>query len=155
MIRLGIIGAGAAVRELHWPVLQKLDSEVQVVRISNATIESARAFAKSVGSPKFGCDYRELLSDREIDAVLIAVPIEFNATVLIDAVNAGKHVLAEKPIAATRREALRVLKTCSKSNRVVAIAENFRFRGDLRRARELLQEWAIGDVFAFQLQVCF
>jgi predicted dehydrogenase len=155
MIRLGIIGAGAAVRELHWPVLRELSSQIEVVAVANRTVESARAFAKRIGDVRVCACYHELLSDPEIDAVLIAVPIEFNAKVLIDAVRAGKHALAEKPIAATRREALQVLRVCSKSHRSVAIAENFRYRGDLRRARELIQENRIGGVFAFQLQVCF
>jgi len=155
MIHLGIIGAGTAFRELHWPVLQELSEEIQVVGIANRTVESARACATQLGNPRVFLNYHELLSDPTIDAVLIAVPIELNAAALVDAVKANKHVLAEKPIAATRREALRVLKVCSKSNRVVAIAENFRYRADLRHARELLQEKRIGDIFAFQLQVCF
>lgn len=135
--------------------MQELASEIRIVRISNRTIEGARAFAEMAGNPEFGADYHALLSDPKVDAVLVAVPIEFSASILVEAVNARKHVLAEKPIAATRREALRVLKACSKSHCVVAIAENFRFREDLKRARKLLQEDVIGRVFAFQLEVCF
>jgi len=98
--------------------------------------------------------YRDLLADPEVDAVLIAVPIEVNHSVLIDAMRSGKHVLAEKPLAATPEQGLAVLDTPA-PNSVVAIAENFRYRRDLAKAREILAQGLIGEVFAFQLSVKF
>jgi predicted dehydrogenase len=83
------------------------------------------------------------------------VPIEHNASFLIEAVEAGKHVLAEKPIAANVAEARRVLRACRHSDRVVAIAENFRYRDDILYARRLVESGAIGSVQCFQVTSVF
>jgi predicted dehydrogenase len=75
--------------------------------------------------------------------------------VLIDAALSEKHVLAEKPLAATPQQGVEVLRACSESPAVIAIAENIRYRADLQKARELLQAGEIGEVFAFQMTVYF
>jgi len=90
-----------------------------------------------------------------VDAVLTAVPIDLNGAVLIDAVRAGKHVMAEKPICATPREGRRVLSACGKTQRVVAVGENFRYRRDILKAKQLIASGKIGRVFTFQLNVKF
>jgi predicted dehydrogenase len=72
---------------------------------------------------------------------------------MIDSVAAGKHVIAEKPIAATPAEGLQVLQACSGAKSVVMIGENFRYRRDLMKARELVSSGAIGEPFAFDLNV--
>jgi len=155
MIKLGIIGAGAIVYKQHWPVLQQLSKEFQVVAVANRNPQNAARFAKLAGGARVHEDYRELLHDEGVDAILTAVPIELNGPVLLDAVRSGKHVLAEKPIAATPKEARRILDECREQHSVVAIAENFRYRSDLIKAQQLLSEGKIGTVFAFQLNVKF
>jgi len=150
---LGIIGAGAAVRAIHWPILKRLSAEIRVVAVASGRPQNAKAFARMVGGARVYEDYRGMLADSEIDAILTAVPIMMNATVLIDCVRSGKHVLAEKPIAATPAEAGRVLKECSKSRAVIGIAENFRYREDVSEARRLIAKGEIGDLSAFQVNV--
>lgn len=154
-IRLGIIGAGGAVRKLHWPVLEKMRRQIQVVAVASRLREKAVEVASLAGGATVYENYRELLTDSGVDAVLTAVPIESNARVLIDSVRAGKHVIAEKPIAATPAEGLEVLRACSETPKVVLIAENYRYRQDLLKAREILMSGAIGALFAFQLNVRF
>src|SRR6266511_2420206 len=95
MIRLGVIGAGAVVQRVHWPVLKEIGKQIRVVAVASRRPQNARAFARQTGSARVYNDYREMLQDPSIDAVLTAVPIELNAAVLIDAVRAAKHVMAE------------------------------------------------------------
>lgn len=154
-LKLGLLGAGAAMRRLHLPALAVLRDEIRVVDVWSRSADNARAIAQQHGIERWCADYRELLSDRDVDAVLIAVPIERNASLLMEAVEAGKHVLAEKPIAATVPEARRVLEAVGRSDRVVAIAENFRYREDVRRARSLIEAGAIGAVQCFQANMVF
>jgi predicted dehydrogenase len=106
-----------------------------------------------VGSARVYEDYHGLLRDPTVDAVLTAVPIDLNGAVLIDAVRAGKHVMAEKPICATPREGRRVLSECGKAKRVVAVGENFRYRRDILKAKQLIAAGKIGEIFTFQLNV--
>ena len=155
MIRLGVIGAGAVVHKHHWPVLQKMADEIKVVAVANRNPKNAQAFAHQVGTARVYDDYHRLLEDKDVDAVLTAVPIHLNGVVLGDAVRAGKHVLAEKPIAATPQEARGVLKECSKQRSIVVIGENYRYRSDLIKARQLIGDGKIGEVFAFQIDVKF
>ena len=81
--------------------------------------------------------------DPNVDAVLTAVPIELNGSVLFAAIESGKHVLAEKPIADTARAARRILKACSRHETVVAVAENYRYRGDIIKASQVLKQGEI------------
>jgi predicted dehydrogenase len=153
MLRLGIIGAGAAVRKLHLPVLQQMTDQVRPVAVASQTLEKAETFRELVGDVEVSDDYRTVLAHPKVDAVLIAVPIELNSSILIEAVHAGKHILAEKPIAATIQEARQILEACSRNSQVVAIAENFRYRGDIRKAGQVLATGEIGEVFSFQVNV--
>lgn len=155
MIRLGFIGAGAVIRHNHLPVLQKLSREVQIFGFASRRVKNAQAMAKLTGAPRVYENYHRLLADPDIDAVFTAVPIELNGKVLIDTVRAGKHVLAEKPLAATPQEGRRILKVCSKSRSIVAVAENFRYREDIIKAKQLIAKGAIGAPITFQVNVRF
>ena len=150
-LNLGIIGTGKGLRRLHWPVLQKMSDDFRVVALANRSRAKAEQFARETGGPKVYDDYRALLDDTEVEAVLIAVPIQLSAQVEVDAILSGKHVMAEKPIAAIPEEAREVLRACKDSRQVIAIAENFRYREDVIKAREIIAGGEIGDVYCFQM----
>ncbi len=119
------------VRAHHWPVLQRMSDEIRVIALARRDRREAQSFAHEAGIPRIYNDYRQLLRDQEVEAVLTAVPIELNGTVLLDAIRAGKHVLAEKPIAATLRQARAIVRESARRRQVVLIGENFRYRRDL------------------------
>jgi predicted dehydrogenase len=143
------------VRTLHWPVLKRLRSRIRVVAIASRGSEKAQELANLTGGARVYPDYHDLLADANVDAVLTAVPIASNARVLMDSISAAKHVIAEKPLAATAAEGRQVLKACAATSKVVLIAENYRYRPDLFKAREIIHSGVIGDIFAFQLAVKF
>lgn len=143
------------VRAHHWPVLQQMSDEIRVMALARRDRREAQSFAREAGISRVYNDYRQLLRDQEVEAVLTAVPIELNGTVLLDAIRAGKHVLAEKPIAATLRQARAIVRESARRRQVVLIGENFRYRRDLATAKDLIGRGAIGTVFAFQLTVKF
>ena len=155
MINLGIIGGGAVVKTHHWPALRKLRKQIRVIALARRDTTQARAFATEAGIPHVYNDYRQLLRDPQVDAVLTAVPIMLNGAVLMDAIRAGKHVLAEKPVAATPQHGQRIVKESARRRQVVLIGENFRYRRDIIKAGSLIQAGLIGKVFAFQLLVKF
>ncbi|HWB13150.1 MAG TPA: Gfo/Idh/MocA family oxidoreductase [Pirellulales bacterium] len=154
-LKLGLLGAGAAMRKLHLPALAKLRGEIELTAVWSRSAERAVDLAAEAGIDRSFADYRDLLADPTIDAVLIAVPIELNAALAIEAIEAGKHVIAEKPIAATTAEARQVLNACRSTQCVVLIAENFRYRDDILEAKRLVESGAIGRVQCFQMTAVF
>ena len=154
-IRLGIIGGGTVVRTHHLPAIRQLGDEFVLAAVAGRHLGRTNSFAREAGITRVYTDYRQLLASDEIDAVLIAVPIELNGSVLLDAVRAGKHVLAEKPIAETPAQARRVLLYSRRSDAAILIGENFRYRQDIAKARSLVKRGAVGKPFAFQMSVKF
>ena len=146
-VNLGVIGTGSAFRRLHLPVLQKMPEDFRVVALATRTRAKAEQFTREISGAKVYDDYRALLYRPVVEAVLVAVPIEFGARVFIDAMGAGKHVLAEKPIAATVTEARQILQASKQTSGVIAIAENFRYREDIIKARQVIAAGEIGDVY--------
>lgn len=154
-IRLGIIGVGMVVRTHHLPAIRHLANMIDVIAVAGRNSGRTESFTREAKIPRMYTDYRQLLRDPEIDAVLTAVPIELNGRVLLDAVRAGKHVLAEKPIAEAPVQARRVLRESQRSQQRILIGENFRYRQDLAKAKSLVARGAVGRPFAFQLSVKF
>lgn len=145
-IALGVIGAGLAARNLHWPALQHLRDRFQIVAVCNRSPEKAESFAAMVGgNPRLTTDYQELLSWPEIEAVDIAVPIVLNAPTTIAALRAGKHVLVEKPIAADVEAARAVIAESRRHpHLVLLVAENVRYEPRLQEARRRIDAGEIG-----------
>ena len=148
-IRLGVIGTGLAVEKLHWPALQRLTDRFQIVAFANHTRPKAEHFAAYTGTAmtEYAEDYQTLLRRDDVDAALISLPIPLNFPVLRDALQAGKHVVCEKPPGKDLAEGRAAVEAvAAHPDRTVLIAENFFYRDDLRLARSLLDEGAIGRV---------
>lgn len=147
-LSLGIIGTGLAVEKLHWPALQRLGDRFKVVAHCDVDQSHAQHFVNyaEADSSSFHDDYRALLARVDVDAVLISLPIPLVAQVLADALESGKHVLCEKPQAATLAEADALWPIVqAHSDQVLMIAENWFYRDDLRFAMQLLQQGEIGQ----------
>lgn len=148
-IRLGIIGTGLAVEKLHWPALVRMPDRYQVVAFANRGRANAERFAAYSGAPMEGYtdDYEELLRRDDVEAVLISLPIPLNEPVGRAALEAGKHVLCEKPPGANAAEGRAFVEMAERHpDRTVLIAENYFYRDLLRLARSLLDEGRIGRV---------
>ncbi len=147
-IRLGIIGCGIAARELHWPALQQLKRDFEIVMVCNHTEDKAATFAEMVGDVPYTLDYSEMLTDETVEAVVIVVPIHLNHRICRDAILAGKHILLEKPLAANEIDARELVKLAGRYEKVVAVGENIRYRPTIFRAKSLLETGAIGQPYA-------
>lgn len=146
-IRLGIIGTGLAIEQLHWPALRQLTDRFQIVAFANDHRPNAERFAAYSGADmaNYHADYRDLLARDDVEAVLIALPIPLNYPVARDALAAGKEVICEKPAGVNLDEADAFLALPAEfPGRTILIAENFFYRDDLRLARSLLDDGAIG-----------
>ncbi|MGB3327315.1 MAG: Gfo/Idh/MocA family oxidoreductase [Thermomicrobiales bacterium] len=148
-IRLGIIGTGLAVQKLHWPALSRLTDQFEIVAFANHTRPKAEHFSgySGVSMDRYHEDYHALLAREDVDAVLISLPIGLTYTVTREALEAGKHVICEKPAGANLGEAYEFIELGKRfPDRVVVVAENWFYRDDLRFARTLLDAGRIGGL---------
>lgn len=145
-IRIGIVGAGRIVRAEHVPRLRAIDG-VDLVGVANRSPESSRRAADELGLGRAYADWRELIGDPAIDAVLVGAWPILHAPVAIAALEAGKHVLTEARMAATAEDARAMLRTSRANPELVAmvVPASFSFWADATINR-LLADGAIGRI---------
>lgn len=150
MTKIGFIGGGIAVKDLHLPALAELGILDKVKYVAASTVESSARAAEELH--KLGlvnieyADADSILADPEVTHVLIAVPINRTAALVRAAVAAGKNVLAEKPISEHHADALSLLNQAKLANVKLLAGENFRFQSTYRDLRLLIENGTIGDV---------
>ncbi|WP_199444368.1 Gfo/Idh/MocA family protein [Umezawaea beigongshangensis] len=146
-IRLGLIGTGLAVEKLHWPALRQLADRYVVTAFTDRSAEQSKRFAEysGTGPARATADRAALLARDDVDAVLISVPIPHLYEVARDSLVAGKDVLCEKPTGVDAEQAADFLAlAAAHPDRTFVVGENFFYRDDLRYARALLDDGAIG-----------
>lgn len=164
-ITIGLIGCGKIANMFHLPTLLQVP-EVQIVAVCDAdsnrrehaksTIEAAYKKAnRSATACKTYRDYRELLARRDIDAVLIATPEHWHATMVIDACKAGKDIYCEKPLTHTFEESKRVIAAVRKHKRVLQTGTQQRSNGQghFREACEIVRSGRLGRIKTVQVGV--
>lgn len=154
-VKLGIIGCGKAAKALHFPALNSLKDKFEIIAVCNHTEPKAKKFADMIGGVPYTLDYNELIAIEDIEAVDVVLPIHLNRLVVADVLEAGHHVIAEKPIAGNLSDAYDLVKLTDSYNQVSMIAENCRYRKVYQRANELIQTGAIGDVNSFSWNVFY
>ncbi len=148
-IRLGVIGTGLAVERLHWPALKRLTDAYTVTAFANHTRPKAEHFAGYTGlsMDDYAVDYHDLLARSDIDAVLISLPIPMNYPVTKAALEAGKHVICEKPAGVDDAEARKLIELVDEyPDLIVLITENCFYQDAARLARSLIDGGALGRI---------
>lgn len=151
-VHLGILGTGSVFREFHAPVLVE-SKRVELVAAGNLRPGSLQALAKDLGIPKTYTDFALMAQDPEIDAVLIGLPNYLHASITIQMLEAGKHVLCEKPMALTVAEAQGMIDAADASGRKLMIAHMWRFDREIRWLRDVIDAGILGSVFKVKAQV--
>jgi predicted dehydrogenase len=120
-IRVGFVGCGEVAQIMHWPSLYQLSDHFQVTALCDVSPLILEQLGKLWSIQTLTTDHRELVARSDVDAVLIANPNAFHAEMTLDAIAAGKHVLVEKPMCVTRREADQIVAAQTNSNVVVQV----------------------------------
>lgn len=145
-VKVGFIGSGF-VTDIHEYSFRNFVPDAEIVAVASPTPGKASKFAKERQIPYAFEDYRDLLAMKEIDVVTVAVPNDLHAQITIDAANQGKHVICEKPLCVTLEEADQMIETCKKQGVILFYAEELLFTPKYLRAKQLVDEGALGDVF--------
>ena len=147
-IRIGIIGCGGISNGKHMPALSTLE-DVEMVAFCDLIEERAVKAAKKFGTPdaKVYTDYKELLKDETIDVVHVLTPNRSHSFISIDAMEAGKHVMCEKPMAKTYAEAKAMYETSLKTGKLLTIGYQNRQCANNRYAKQVCANGEIGEVY--------
>jgi predicted dehydrogenase len=141
-LRVGFIGAGR-IADLHALAYQD-NPEAEIYAVCDSEEEVASRRAQEWGAQRWLSDYRELLRDDAVDAVEILTPHHLHAEMTIAALEAGKHVSLQKPMSVNLSEADAMIAAAQRSGKLFRVCENFRYYPPFVKAKELLDEGAIG-----------
>jgi predicted dehydrogenase len=141
-LRWGILGTGGIA---HLQTRDLLDSGFTVAAVGSRSQASAEAFALEFGIPTAHGSYESLVADPGVDAIYVSTPHPFHAPAAKLALEAGKHVLLEKPFTVNAREAREVVELAADRGLVVLEAMWTRFLPQSTRIRQLIADGAIGD----------
>ncbi len=144
-VRMGYIGLGNRGDQVHDAFLEHGDNEtVAVCDLREDYMDLA--VKKSRATPARYKDYRKLLDDKNVDAVVIATPDHWHALMFIDACHAGKDVYVEKPLCLTVVEGRRMVETAERTRRVVQVGIHRRSSAFLKEAADFVRSGGIGQV---------
>lgn len=144
MIRIGVIGLG------YWgPNYTRLLQELGTAQIAwacDARAEALELMRARYPDVKLTTSADEVLADPGVEAVIVATPTSTHAALTLAALEAGKHVLCEKPLAFTVAECDRVIEAATKADRVLMVGHTFIFNPAVRRMKELVGDGEIGQI---------
>jgi len=143
--KIGIIGAGGIAKQHAWGYQKCADAEM--VAVCDTDKERAEAFAKEMNIPQVFTDYKEMLKKADIEGVSVCLPNFLHGPVTVDALNAGKNVICEKPLAHTVKDGVKMVETAKKNKKILALGFHQRFRGETLALKKFIDEGALGNVY--------
>lgn len=144
-VRVGLIGCGSIALSAHIPALSRLTSIASLVSICDVRVDVAEQTALSLGVGRWTGDFHDVLSDSTVDAVIITTPEFLHAEQTIAAAQAGKHVLCEKPIAATLAEADAMITATREAGIRFMVGHSRRFTARYQTVRQVLDAGDLGE----------
>jgi predicted dehydrogenase len=147
MIRIGVIGYG------YWgPNLVRNFSDVATARVTAVCDRDARRLAqveRRYPGVTVTTAAAELIADPNVDAVIIATPLEHHYDLAISALQQGKHVLVEKPMTATSSQAARLIEEAARRRLVLMVDHTFVYTGAVEKMHELTRGGELGDIYYY------
>ena len=149
MVKLGIIGFGYWGPNLVRNFSSIRDSEIVYCADKD---ENRLTHVKSL-YPKISVtkDYNEILNDKSVDAVIVATPIETHFKIAKDALNAGKHVLVEKPITTSSKDAKELVDIAAKKKKILMVDHTFEYSNPVRKIKEIIDRNELGKIFTIDM----
>ena len=144
--RIGCIGAGFIMRDCHLVAYRQ--AGFNPVAITSRNLEHAQAVATQHKIPKVHRNIDELLADKSIEILDVAVPPNMQADVLRQAAEHGTHlrgILAQKPLAISMKDATDVVNRCQKAGITLAVNQNMRYDQSVRALKDILQRGYLGE----------
>lgn len=146
--RVGVIGCGGIANGKHLPSLSKQE-RVEVVAFCDIIQERAEAAAAKFGNDEaiVYTDYKELLKDNSLDIIHVLTPNDAHAEISIAALESGKHVMCEKPMAKTAADAKRMVEAAKRTGKKLTIGYDNRFRQDSLFMKKVCEAGELGHIY--------
>jgi predicted dehydrogenase/threonine dehydrogenase-like Zn-dependent dehydrogenase len=161
-IRIALIGAGSFARHIHLPNIQLLDDIYHLRAVVNRTGTSAKSVGQQFDADYISTNPKDVFADPEIDAVLIATRHHLHGTLVLEALQAGKHVLVEKPLTLSKNELLEIqnfFQVENKSNPqghpIIMTGYNRRFSPYAERMKKLLAHRSSPFIINYRINAGF
>jgi len=147
-LRIGIIGCGGIANGKHMPSLKKLNT-IEMVAFCDIIEERAQKAKRDYGTPDAAVytDYKKLLEDKTIDVVHVCTPNRSHSFITVDALEAGKHVMCEKPMAINSAEAKKMLDAAARTGKKLSIGYQSRQRPDSKYMKMEAEQGTFGDIY--------
>jgi len=147
-LRAGIIGCGGIAVGKHMPYLAKT-GKADMVAFCDIVEEKAVKAAKDFGTTeaKVYTDYKKLLEDKTIDMVYVLTPNKSHSFITIDALEAGKHVMCEKPMAKTSKEAREMVEASKRTGKILTIGYQTRFQAQSQYIKQSIERGDLGEIY--------
>src|ERR1041385_8574421 len=147
MIKVGVVGYGYWGPNLVRNFMEAPGSTVVAVcDLRNERLNQVRVRYPTIHTAS---DPAELFRDSSLDAIVVATPVSTHFDLALAALQANKHVLVEKPLAANSEQSLRLIDEAARRRRVVMVDHTFVYTSAVRKIRELLNANALGDIYYY------
>lgn len=147
-LKVGVIGCGTISKVRHLPEFDS-NKNVEIVAVCDIVAERAEEMAVKYGAKAF-TSYQDVINLEEIDAISVCLPNYLHAPVSIAALNAGKHVLCEKPMATSKEEAEAMVAAAKDNGKKLMIGHNQRFVASHCKAKEIIESGKLGKIYSFK-----
>lgn len=145
-IRLGVIGAGN-IGNVHIQEFSKLQEQCEITAVTDTYLPMAESRAKQYGIPKVSATPAELIASPDVDAVIIGVPNLYHAPLAVQAMEAGKHVLIEKPMGLNAESARNILRTQEKTGMTLMVGHQMRWEWLPLQVKQQVESGALGHIY--------
>lgn len=147
-LKIAIIGCGGIANGKHMPSLAK-QPQAEMVAFCDIIQERAEEAAAKYGAEgaKVYTDFQELLKDSSIDVVHVCTPNDSHSVITVAALESGKHVMCEKPMAKTSAQAIEMLEAAKRTGKKLTIGYQNRFRDDSLYLKQLCEAGDLGDIY--------
>ena len=146
-MRVGIIGAGIQAKVAHLPTFSKI-AGVEVIGIADINEKSAKLLSKKFNIPNVYTDYNDLIENDSVDLISICTPHHLHRQMAVDCALAGKHILIEKPMATTVKDADEIIRAVKENNVKLCVVQNYRLFPAIKESKRIINNGRIGEIIS-------
>lgn len=148
-LRVGVVGVGAIAQTMHLPNWQELANEgrIELVGVCDVDKERVEQVREKFNASSAYTNHKKMLKDGEFDIIDVCTQNRFHCPVTVDALKAGAHVLVEKPIAMSAKEAETMLNTAKAGKRRLMVAQHMRFEAGHEKLKEIIERGELGQIY--------
>ncbi|MFR5790107.1 MAG: Gfo/Idh/MocA family protein, partial [[Clostridium] leptum] len=149
-LRLGIVGLGLIWENIHMPILMDMKEQFEIKAFCVHNEKKIPLWQQRLPGAAAYTDYRRMVQDSSVDAVVVTTPLEMNAEVTLAALEAGKDVFCEKPMAVHVDVADRIMEMEKQTGKTVYVLEQFLYNPQLPVMKKIIDGKQLGEFVSFE-----